>query len=85
MLSPYRGNSNAPTGADSNKPIYVTLAGIYPPNPDGTAQTTNQIFIGSGAPDDADGANGDIYFRTDGTITAGTVLYHKEGGSWTNT
>lgn len=40
----------------------------------------NHFFIGDGAPDSTWGANGDFYFRKDGT--SGSVLYHKESGSW---
>lgn len=40
----------------------------------------NHFHIGDGAPDATWGQNGDFYFRKDGT--SGTVLYHKESGSW---
>ena len=82
MLSAYRGSSTAVSPATSNKPILLALGEVTPPNPDGTAQSTNQFFIGSGAPDNGDGVNGDVYFRTDGTFAANNVIYHKEGGSW---
>lgn len=35
---------------------------------------------GSGAPDNADGSNGDYYFRFDGGV--GTHIYFKSAGSW---
>lgn len=52
-----------------------------PPKDDGTAQTACAIYAGSGAPSNANGANGDFYFRSDGA--AGTYLYHKAAGTWT--
>jgi hypothetical protein len=43
-----------------------------------------QIFTGSGAPTTiANSADGDIYFRSDGS--AGTTLYQRRSGAWTAT
>lgn len=53
---------------------------LRPPKDDGTAQTACAIYAGSGAPNNANGANGDFYFRSDGGV--GTYLYHKAGGAW---
>lgn len=39
------------------------------------------FFAGAGVPDNALGANGDFYFRSDGTVIA-TMLYHKAAGIW---
>jgi hypothetical protein len=38
------------------------------------------VSAGLGAPSDANGTNGDIYFRKDGA--AGTTVYHKRSGDW---
>lgn len=40
------------------------------------------MLTGSGVPSGSDGANGDFYFRTDGTVAGSTVVYHKQGGVW---
>ena len=38
------------------------------------------LRVGTGAPNNADGSNGDYYFRRDGGI--GTHLYFKTAGAW---
>ncbi|KKU95056.1 MAG: hypothetical protein UY27_C0027G0003, partial [Candidatus Gottesmanbacteria bacterium GW2011_GWA1_48_13] len=43
-------------------------------------QNSTILFSGAGAPSDANGSNGDYYFRTDGT--GNTSLYTKVTGSW---
>lgn len=40
------------------------------------------VSYGTGAPNNANGNNGDIYFRVDGTHAGVTVIYHKESGAW---
>lgn len=52
-----------------------------PTTPAGAAQTNTALYGGSGAPNNANGNNGDFYFRSDGG--AGTRIYFKTGGSWT--
>ena len=49
----------------------------------GTLQTANSLWIGSGAPANGNGANGDIYFRTDGG--SGTTIYQRRSGVWVAT
>lgn len=44
-------------------------------------QTACELFAGTGAPNNANGQNGDVYFRSDGG--AGTTIYQKRAGSWT--
>ena len=51
----------------------------------GAQQTAAGLFAGTGAPNNANGSNGDFYLRGDGTTAAHTVLYHKESGSWVAT
>jgi hypothetical protein len=53
---------------------------LRPPKDDGTAQTACALYAGSGAPNNANGANGDYYFRSDGGV--GTYIYFKTGGAW---
>lgn len=54
---------------------------IVPSQPSGTAQAVVHIYAGNGAPSNADGINGDFYFRGNGGV--GTFIYHKAAGSWT--
>lgn len=62
-------------------PSGVISAPIAPSNPDNTLQTANKIYMVTGVPNNAQGANGDFCFRTDGGV--GTRLYFKTGGAWT--
>lgn len=39
------------------------------------------LRYGAGVPNNADGSNGNFYFRSDGA--AGTFIYHKAAGAWT--
>jgi hypothetical protein len=55
---------------------------FYPATDAGAAQTSAGIFAGSGAPSDANGNNGDFYFRSGGTVAGNTIIYHQEAGSW---
>lgn len=55
-------------------------AGIFPGTPAGARQTATRHFGGTGAPNNADGANGDFYFRSDGGAL--TTIYHKRVGAW---
>lgn len=55
---------------------------IHPSN-FGVRQTANTIWMGSGAPSNANGANGDFYFRTDTPGTANQRIYIKAAGAWT--
>ena len=44
------------------------------------AQTACGIYAGTGAPNNANGANGDIYFRSDGGAL--TTVYQRRVGAW---
>ena len=46
----------------------------------GAAQTASGIYAGTGAPSNANGNNGDYYFRSDGGVT--THIYFKAAGAW---
>lgn len=70
--------------------IVTTNSGIvqfknkfYPGTDAAAVQTAAGIYGGSGAPNNANGSNGDFYFRSDGTVAGNNVQYHKEGGTWT--
>jgi hypothetical protein len=56
--------------------------GIYPGTDAGAIQAVTKLLAGSGAPNNANGADNDFYFRGDGTVAGNTVIYHKQGGSW---
>jgi hypothetical protein len=58
----------------TNAVLYALINGAV------TALASGGIRSGNGAPSNADGANGNFYFRFDGT--AGTFIYHKAAGSW---
>lgn len=83
--------SGALNVGDSNQPLFLDGASInfnaglrssfLLATPTGAAQTKS-LYAGTGAPNNANGADGDFYFRTDGTVAGNTVMYHKEGGSW---
>lgn len=49
---------------------------------DALALQTGAIFQGSGAPNNANGSNGDIYFRTDTPGVANQRQYIKSAGVW---
>ena len=71
------------TALSVNTSGHVSVAKkLFPPKDDATAQTAAGIYAGSGAPNNSNGSDGDFYFRSDGTVGADTVIYHKEGGSW---
>jgi hypothetical protein len=49
--------------------------------PAGTQQS-GALYQGSGAPSNANGNNGDFYFRTDTPGTANQRIYIKSAGAW---
>jgi hypothetical protein len=50
--------------------------------PTGVSQS-GSIYQGSGAPSNANGNNGDVYFRTDTPAVANQRIYIKSAGVWT--
>lgn len=66
------------TGTADNK-----LAGpLYLAQDNKTQQTAAAIYAGTGAPNNANGNDGDFYMRGDGTVAGNNVMYHKEAGAW---
>lgn len=55
---------------------------IYPAQDGKTIQTAAAIYAGTGAPNNANGNDGDFYMRGDGTVAGNNVMYHKEAGAW---
>lgn len=74
VLKIVKADGTTTAAAISNK------GGVRPGTPAGVSQTATNIYAGSGAPNNADGANGDVYIRADGG--ASTTIYHKRAGSW---
>lgn len=86
-----RYNGSAPTITTDNggNIIHVfnslnlpQLTGKLRPPTDAAAAQTNGIYMGSGVPNNANGANGDFYFRTDTPGTANQRLYIRSAGAW---
>jgi len=57
-----------------------TYGYVRPGTPAGAVQTASGLTAGTGAPSNADGQNGDFYFRSDGG--ASTSIYMKRAGAW---
>jgi len=55
---------------------------VYPGTDTAALQTNAGIYAGNGVPNNANGADGDFYFRGDGTQAGNTVIYHKQAGAW---
>lgn len=53
---------------------------FYPTAAAQVRQTACAIYAGSGAPSNVDGANGDIYFRSNGGAL--TTIYQRRAGAW---
>ena len=77
--------NNTPIGGTTRAAVSGTTlsatTGLQPGTDAGAAQTASTIRAGTGAPDNANGNNGDYYFRSDGT--AGSYIYHRAAGAWT--
>lgn len=76
--------------ADSANNVLVVDAGIvtlrnkiFPGTDGAAAQSASGLYAGTGVPNNANGANGDIYFRSDGG--AGTTIYQRRAGTWVAT
>jgi hypothetical protein len=81
--NPMKLNVNGTTVALLDGTAGLTLAkGLFPPNAAGVAQAACRIFAGTGAPSNADGANGDFYHRSDTPGTANQRIYVKSAGAW---
>lgn len=69
------------TFTGTNQFATLTVATIFRlPTDAGALQTATALYAGTGAPNNANGANGDYYFRSDGG--AGTYIYFKAAGAW---
>lgn len=78
----------------TNQAVAITIDGsqqtlfsvkMFPPTDAGATQTASAISSGTGAPNNANGANGDYYHRSDGTAAPTATkdhIYFKSGGAW---
>lgn len=53
---------------------------VYPGSDAAAAQSACGLYANTGAPNNANGANGDIYFRADGGAL--TTIYQRRAGAW---
>jgi hypothetical protein len=53
---------------------------IYPGTDGAAFQTAAGIYAGTGAPNNANGSDGDFYFRGDGGVL--TTIYQRRAGAW---
>jgi hypothetical protein len=53
---------------------------IYPGTDAAAAQTAAGIYAGTGAPNNANGSDGDFYMRGDGGVL--TTIYQRRAGAW---
>jgi len=68
--------------ADALNPVLRTLqVFIRPATFAGTSQP-GTLYMGSGAPSNVNGANGDFFFRTDTPGTVNQRIYVKSAGAW---
>lgn len=67
------------TGAN-NRWSFANTGQFYPATDAAASQTAAGIFAGTGAPNNANGNNGDIYIRSDGGAL--TTIYQRRTGAW---
>jgi hypothetical protein len=77
--------SIAPSNTESLKITTASTSAlnkIFPGTDAGAFQSTAGIYGGSGVPSNANGNNGDYYFRSDTPGTALQRIYVKSAGAW---
>jgi hypothetical protein len=70
----------AGTGGILTGSVGAIVGKLHPRTDAGAYQVATGFLGGSGAPNNANGINGDFYFRADGGAL--TTIYHKRAGSW---
>lgn len=53
---------------------------FYPADDSGGTQSASAFYAGSGAPNNANGADGDFFFRSDGGVLS--TIYQRRAGAW---
>lgn len=61
--------------------IFTTINKIYPGTDAKAFQTSCGLYANTGAPNNANGADGDFFFRADGGAL--TTIYQRRAGTWT--
>lgn len=79
----YLGHNTASSVQPGSPTAPVICNGALRPTTDAIATQTGSVYMGSGAPSNANGNNGDVYFRTDTPGTVNQRIYVKSAGSWT--
>jgi hypothetical protein len=77
------GDFNITTGTSpsgTHGAIKIVNSPLYLATPALAAQTAASLYAGTGAPNNSNGNNGDIYFRSDGGAL--TTIYQKRAGAW---
>lgn len=69
-------------GVGVGAPGAATFARGISPGSDAGVVQAGRVFMGSGVPNNANGANGDVYHRTDTPGVANQRLYVKSAGAW---
>lgn len=72
--------SNQVTLGDANVTTLRTAGKIQPGDDSGGYQSATGMYGGTGAPNNANGIDGDFYLRSDGGAL--TTIYHKRAGTW---
>lgn len=63
-----------------NTTQFSTVDKIYPGTDAAAFQTAAGLYAGTGAPNNANGNDGDFYFRSDGGLL--TTIYQRRAGAW---
>jgi hypothetical protein len=74
------GTVAAFTGNVSATGALMPAGKVFPGTDASAAQTAAGLMAGTGVPNNANGNNGDFYFRSDGG--AGTSVYMRRAGAW---
>lgn len=76
------GGMNDSSGAFSFNFGLFAGTQFTPPKDDGTIQAACRLYAGSGVPNNANGTNGDFYFRSDTPAVANQRIYNRQAGAW---
>lgn len=60
--------------------VLAATTKLFPSTAAGALQTATSLYGGTGAPNNADGNDGDYYFRSNGGVA--THIYFKAAGAW---
>ncbi|SRR5258706_40675 len=76
----YNDAANANIPLEFQGSTLTCIGPFYPSTDAGAAQSASAVRAGTGAPNNANGNNGDIYFRSDGAAL--TTIYQRRAGAW---